>query len=147
MKNFTSFAVFCALVLLSTLSSCTKDETATKPKEQLIVGNWEINRIQLRVYYGGIFAKDTILAQSPRPKNYVNFGASGEFAYKFNSETLNTGTFQFKGADSVIADSKPNAKRFKLLTLTNDLLTLKNTNSNDPMFPGAMVDTYHTLIR
>lgn len=149
MKNFTSFALVCAtFVLSSLLTSCDKDENAaTKSKEQLIVGTWEINRIQLKVFYGGFFTKDTILKQNPRPKNYVNFGAGGEFAYKWNLEALDAGTFQFKGADSIITTAIPDAHRFKLLTLTEDLLTLKNTYSNEPLFPGATVEKYHTLIR
>jgi hypothetical protein len=148
MKNHTSLIVFCAISLcFSSLSSCKKDNTTTLPKEQLIVGNWEINRIQLRVYYGGVFAKDTILAQSPRPKNYVNFGSGGSFNYKWNLDTEDVGTYQFKGVDSVITNAKPDEHRYKLLTLTDKLLTLKNTCNNDPNFPGATVECYHTLIK
>lgn len=149
MKSFTSFALVCATFFITGLfTSCEKDETAaTKSKEQLIVGTWEINRIQLKIYYGGVFTRDTILKQNPRPKNYVTFGASGEFAYKWNLETLDAGSFQFKGADSIITTAIPDAHRFKLLTLTEDLLTLKNTYSNEPLFPGATVEKFHTLIR
>ncbi len=148
MKNCTRLIVFCAILLcFNTLCSCKKDEVISKSKEELIVGNWEINRIQLRVYYGGVFAKDTILRQSPRPKNYVTFGANGSYNYKWNSETEDVGTYQLKGVDSVITNAKPDEHRYKLLTLTNDLLTLKNTSTNNPIFPGATVETYHTLIK
>jgi hypothetical protein len=149
MKSFTSLAFLCASFLItSVFTSCEKDEAAaTKSKEQLIVGTWEINRIQLKVFYGGVFTRDTILKQNPRPKNYITFGAAGEFAYKWNLEALDAGSFQFKGADSIITTAIPDAHRFKLLTLTDDLLTLKNTYSNEPLFPGATVEKYHTLIR
>jgi hypothetical protein len=149
MKKSTLVIVFCTILLSgSTLTSCDKDENApTRSKEQLIVGTWEINRLQLKVFYNGVFTRDTILKQNPRPKNYVNFGAGGEFAYKWNLEALDAGTFQFKGADSIITNAIPDAHRFKLLTLTEDLLTLKNTYSNEPLFPGATVEKYHTLIR
>ena len=148
MKNYTLLVAISAITLcFATLTSCEKDETTTKSKEQLIVGNWEINRIQLRVFYGGVFAKDTILKQNPRPKNFVNFGAAGSFNYKWNSDTEDVGTFQFKGVDSVVTDTKPDGHRYKLLTLTEDLLTLKNTYSNEPLYPGATVEKYHTLIR
>jgi hypothetical protein len=148
MKNYTSLiAIYAISLCFASLTSCKKENTTTLSKEQLIVGNWEINRIQLRVYYGGVFAKDTILAQSPRPKNYVNFGSGGSFAYKWNLDTEDVGTYQFKGVDSVITNAKPDEHRYKLLTLTDKLLTLKNTCNDDPNFPGATVECYHTLIK
>jgi hypothetical protein len=149
MKSFTLFALLCASFFITSLfTSCEKDETAaTKSKEQLIVGTWEINRIQLKVYYGGVFTRDTILRQNPRPKNYVVFGGAGNFEYKWNLEATDKGTYQFKGADSIVTNAIPDAHCFKLLTLTEDLLTLKNTYSNEPLFPGATVEKFHTLIR
>jgi hypothetical protein len=149
MKNFTPLTILCALLLSASLfSSCDKDENAaTRSKEQLIVGTWEINRIQLRVYQGGAFVKDTILKQNPRPKNYVMFGSGGNFEYKWNLEATDKGTYQFKGADSVITNAIPDAHRFKLLTLTEDLLTLKTTCTDEPMFTGSIVEKYYTLIR
>jgi hypothetical protein len=148
MKNSTLFNVFCAgLCVIGSLASCQKDDTTTLPKEQLIQGNWEINRIQLKVYYAGVLTKDTILAQSPRPKNFVNFGANKSFNYKWNTDTEDVGTYELKGADSIITNAKPDEHRYKLLTLVPKLLTLKNTCNNHPLFPGATVECFHTLIK
>ncbi|MBP6430581.1 MAG: hypothetical protein KA319_02355 [Ferruginibacter sp.] len=149
MKKSTLLLFFCCIVLfLSTLSSCEKDESiATRSKDQLIVGNWEINRIQLKIFQGGVFVKDTILKQNPRPKNYVMFGSGGNFEYKWNLEATDKGTYQLKGADSIITNAIPDAHRFKLLMLTEDLLTLKTTCTDEPMFTGSVVEKYYTLIR
>ncbi|MBL0146730.1 MAG: hypothetical protein IPP48_14365 [Chitinophagaceae bacterium] len=148
MKNFTSLALLCAVVCTSTLLiSCDKADPTTRPKEQLIVGNWEIGRIQLKVFYGGVFVKDTILKQAPRPKNYANFDANGGFAYKWNLNAADIGTYQFKGTDSVITNAIPNAYRWKMLTLTEDIFTVMNTTTNEPLYPGATVERYHTFIR
>jgi hypothetical protein len=50
------------------LSSCAKpDHSADLPKEQQVVGKWNINRIQLKIYYSGVFLKDTIVKQTYHP--------------------------------------------------------------------------------
>jgi hypothetical protein len=148
MKNFTCHALLCAALFTSIfLTSCDKDDPATRPKEQLIVGAWEINRIQLKVFYGGVFTKDTILKQNPRPTNYVQFDANGAFAYKWNLNPTDLGTYQFKGSDSVITNAIPNAYRWKILTMTEDIFTMMNTTTNEPLYPGATVERYHTLVR
>ncbi len=127
--------------------SCSKSEdTTTQPKEQLVQGHWNINRVQLRLYQGGTFVKDTIIHQTPMPENYVQFGAAGNFEYRFNKPGSDVGTYQFVGADSVISNVTSKIYRWKLLTLTNVLFTVMNT-STDPDHPGATVETYQTFVK
>ena len=129
------------------LSSCKKTEdTSTVPKEQLVIGKWNINRMQLKLFYGGVFLKDTIIQQTPHPENFVQFQAGGGFEYRFNTTTSDFGTYQFVGADSVIANVTTKTYRWKMLTLTNQLFTVMNT-STDPGFPGATVEFYQTLVK
>jgi hypothetical protein len=149
MKNKFTLSIFCITLVLSTLLfSCKKEDTSpTKSKEELILGSWSINRIQLRLFYGGVFVKDTILKQSPKPTNYVLFETSGNFEYRLNVKTAEKGTYQFVGTDSVIGNVLPNAYRWKMLTLTEDLFTVRSTSSNDPAFPGATVERYQTFVQ
>lgn len=130
------------------LNSCSKsDDSSNLPKEQQIVGQWGINRVQLKLYSGSTFLKDTIIPNTPKPKNYIIFGSDGSFEYKYNTTTSNIGTYQFAGADSVIATTSGGTYRWKMLTLTNVLYTQVNTSTNDPAFPGLKVETYYTLTR
>lgn len=149
MKNLITAAVLLTFVItISCFSSCTKPDTSSdKPKEELVMGQWSINRIQLRLYYSGIFYKDTIIPQVYLPKNFVEFDAGNNFQYCFNSSTINTGTYQFSGADSVISTTPSNIYRWKMLTLTDVLFTVMSTSTNDPAFPGAKVETYQTFVR
>ncbi|MBL0184086.1 MAG: hypothetical protein IPP96_18105 [Chitinophagaceae bacterium] len=127
--------------------SCAKaDHSADLPKEQQVVGTWSINRIQLRIYQGGVFIKDTIIKQTPHPTNYVKFDAGGGFEYKFNTYSPDAGSYQFVGADSVVSSSIPQNYRWKMLTLTNVLFTVVSKGS-DPGFPGAVVERYETFVR
>lgn len=150
MKNLiTASVLFIGIVILSCFaSSCAKPDTSSdKPKEQQIVGQWYIARIQLRIYYGNIFYKDTIINRDPKPKNFVQFDASNSFQYCFNSPIIDNGTYLFKGADSLIATTPSKIYHWKTLTLTADLFTVVNTSTNDPAFPGAKVETYQTFAR
>ena len=105
MKNLVP-AIFGLFLMSILVSSCSKStDTATAPKEQVVVGRWNINRMQLRIYYGGVFSKDTIVAQTPMPENFIQFDAAGNFQYRFNTTAIDAGTYQFKGADSIIAIS------------------------------------------
>jgi hypothetical protein len=145
---FTPFIVIAGLFSISIISnSCAKpDHSADLPKEQQVVGKWSINRIQLKIYSSGVFVKDTIIPQTPHPVNFVEFGANGNFEYRFNSYTSDVGTYQFVGADSVVSSSLPNTYRWKMLTLTNVLFTVVNTTT-DPAYPGATVEVYQTFVR
>jgi hypothetical protein len=128
MKNLISVMVlFMGIIVFSCfISSCTKDNTnIDKPKEQQVIGTWSINRVQLKLYYGGVFFKDTIVTQTTYP-NYV--------------------TYQFTGADSVVSNVTSKIYRWKMLTLTDVLFTVMNT-STDPAYPGATVETYQTFVR
>lgn len=149
MKNlFTAPFITAGLFSIVFISaSCSKKDTsADLPKEQQVVGTWSINRIQLRIYQGGVFLKDTIIKQTPHPTNYVKFEASGSFEYRFNTYSTDAGTYQFVGVDSVVSSSVPQNYRWKMLTLTNKLFTVVSTGS-DPGYPGAVVERYQTFVR
>ncbi|MEP7239209.1 MAG: hypothetical protein ABI685_15120, partial [Ferruginibacter sp.] len=83
-------------------NSCAKaDHSADLPKEQQVVGKWSINRIQLRLYSGTTFIKDTILPNVPKPENFVRFDSDGKFEYRFNKSTSDLGTYEFPSAGSL----------------------------------------------
>lgn len=149
MKTFIPLTAFFtgALFLCLVNTSCKKEENkdAGKPKEQLVARKWSINRIQLRLYSGTTFVKDTIIKQTPHPTNIVSLGADGSFEYRFNTTASDMGTYVWKGADSIIATSSPNAYRWKLLTLTSELFTVVSTGT-DPAFPGYKVERYQTFV-
>jgi hypothetical protein len=128
-------------------NSCAKaDHSADLPKEQQVVGKWNINRIQLRIYVNGTFIKDTIVKQTPQPENYVRFESNGSFEYRFNKPTSDIGTYEFTGPDLVVSNSIPIAYSWKMLTLTDVLFTVVSTGS-DPAYPGAVVERYETFVR
>ena len=137
------------IITLSCLtSSCAKTDTSNDlPKEQQIVGKWEINRVQLRLYYSGVFTKDTILSSLPTPQNFTQFDASNGFQLCYNSTSVQTGSYAWVGADSLISITSSNTYRWKMLTLTSKLFTTMSTSTSDSSFPGAKVETYYTLIR
>ncbi|HQW83263.1 MAG TPA: hypothetical protein PK987_02320 [Ferruginibacter sp.] len=138
----------CLFIVIFLLNACAKKDHSTDlPKEQQIVGVWGINRVQLKLYSGSTFLKDTILPKTPKPKNFINFDANTGFEYKFNTTTSDIGTYQFSGSDSLIAVTPGSTYRWKMLTMTNVLFTLVNTSTNDPAFPGLKVETYYTLAR
>lgn len=129
------------------LNSCSKADTSSiLPKEQQVVGEWVINRVQLRLYQNGVFIRDTIIKSTPKPKNFVRFGADGSFEYKLNSTTSDVGTYEFAGSGSLITNSSPKSYNWTMLTLTNVLFTLVSKGS-DPAFPGYYVERYQTFTR
>ena len=85
-------------------------------------------------------------AKTPKPENFVSFTAGGNFEYKFNTSTSDVGTYEIISADSVISYVPGKVYKWKMLTLTNVLFTVMNT-STDPAFPGAIVETYQTLVK
>lgn len=150
MKNLIRVALlFTGIVTLSCFTtSCTKpDTTSDIPKEQHVVGEWWIERVQLKIYYNNVFLKDTIIDRKPTPKNFVQFNANNSYQYCFNSYTIDAGTYQFVGTDSLIATTPSKIFRWKTLLLTDDIFTVVNTSTNDPAFPGAKVETYQTFAR
>lgn len=150
MKNLLTVSVlFVSILLLSCFaSSCTKPNTSNdKPKEQQVVGYWYINRIQLKIFYNNVFYKDTIIPRAPKPSNFVQFGSNGSFEYQFNTTTSDKGTYQFSGTDVLIGTTPAKTYSWKMITLTNNLFTFMDTSTTDPAFPGAKVETYHTLVR
>ena len=149
MKNpFTAFLFIAILFLvLVLLNSCAKaDHSADLPKEQQVVGKWSINRIQLKIYSGGVFIKDTILKQTPKPENFVSFNAAGGFEYRFNTATSDKGTYEFAGSGLLISNSVPNTYNWTMLTLTSVLFTVVSKGP-DPAFPGMFVERYQTFVR
>lgn len=149
MKTFIPLtAVTTAALFLCLFTSCKKDDATdhSGPKETLIVRQWSINRIQLKLFNGSTFVKDTILKQTPKPKNFVSFGADMSFEYCFNTTTKDPGTYVFKGADSIIATAASGIYRWKLLMLTDQIFTTMTTTNNDPQFPGYKVERYYTLV-
>ena len=145
--NFTSIILIAGLFALSVFTnSCAKaDHSADKPKEQLVLGKWFINRIQLKIYSGSTFLKDTILNQTVFP-NIVTFDANGGFQYKFNSTTPDVGTYSFTGITSLVTNSAPKSYNWSMLTLTDVLFTVVSKGS-DPAFPGMFVERYQTFVR
>ncbi len=128
-------------------NSCAKADTSTNlPKEQQVVGKWVINRVQLKLFYGGVFISDTIIRSQPKPENFVRFDANGKFEYKLNSTVSDTGTYEFTGADLLVTNSAPKTYSWTMLTLTNVLFTVVSKGS-DPAFPGAFVERYQTFTR
>ena len=149
MKNYTPVALVFTVLSLVAISntSCKKTHVGDGlTQEQIIPGHWNINRIQLRLYYNGVFAKDSILKQTPKPENFVDLNGAGGFEYRFNTNTSNTGTYEIMHGDSVIAYTSNKVFRWKILTVIPELFTVMSTGT-DPAFPGATVETYHTLVK
>ncbi len=148
MKNFTLVTVLSGILFLSfIITSCTKTEAEGNKPVEAIAGKWAIERIQLKIYYGGVFFKDTIVPRKPQRENFVQFDDPTKgFQYRFNSAVTDVGTYTLKSTDSIISTAS-NIYRWKMLTLTDVLFTARNTNTNDPAFPGATVETYYTFVR
>ena len=148
MKHLIAGSVLCTAIICL-FASCAKVDNGGEgqPKETLVLGTWSINRIQQKIYYNGVFNKDTIVKQKALPKNYVQFDGSTDFYYSFNSATINSGSYQFKGADSIISVTPAKTYRWKMLTLTDALFTVMSTSTSDPAYPGAKVETYQTFVR
>jgi hypothetical protein len=146
--TYTPVLFIAGLVFLSVFNhSCSKADTGTSlPKEQMVTGEWVINRVQLKIFQNGVFVKDTIIKSSPKPKNFVRFDANGGFEYKLNSTTSDIGTYEFAGAGTLVTNSAPKSYNWTMLTLTNVLFTVVSKGS-DPAFPGAYVERYQTFTR
>src|SRR5476651_1774879 len=120
MRNYTPVAIVFAVLFLLTISntSCSKkDDGAGLTQDALIQGHWNINRIQLRLYYNGVFAKDTIIKQTPQPENFVDFSGGDGFEYRFNTSSSDIGSYQILHGDSVVSVTSGKTYRWKILTL------------------------------
>ncbi|MBL7700625.1 MAG: hypothetical protein JNM14_00125 [Ferruginibacter sp.] len=145
--SYTPLILLAILLSVAVLSGCAKADTGTTlPKEQQVVGEWVINRIQLKLFQNGVFVKDTILKATPRPKNFVRFDEDGGFEYKLNINPSDIGTYEFAGAGTLITNSSPKTYNWTMLTLTDKLFTVVNKGS-DPAFPGYDVERYQTFTR
>lgn len=148
MKNFTTVTVFAAIITFcSFLTACSKTEAGVNKPIEATEGRWDINRVQLRIYYGGVFFKDTIIPNRPQGENAVTIGAGNSFKFKYNSTVTDVGTFIYPGNDSIVATTSTTVYRWKMLTLTDVLFTAKSTSTSNPSFPGATVETYYTFVR
>jgi hypothetical protein len=148
MKSFTPVIVLAAIISFTTiLSGCGKSTPDVNKPIEAVEGKWIIARIQQRIYYGGVFNKDTILPSKSRGENAIYLEPTKVFKYNFNTTIIDTGTYNYVGSDSIVAVTSTKTYRWKMLTLTDLLFTTKSTSTNDPAFPGATVETYHTFIR
>jgi hypothetical protein len=129
------------------INSCAKPGTsADKPKEEQVIGKWKINRVQLKIFSDDVFVKDSIIKSAPKPENFVNFGAGGNFEYKFNNSGSDVGTYSFAGSSVVVSNSAPKSYSWTMLTLTESLFTVVSKGT-DPAFPNCYVERYQTFIR
>lgn len=148
MKTTDTPLILLAILFAATVfTGCAKADTSTDlPKEQQVVGEWVINRIQLKLFQNGTFVKDTILKATPRPKNFVRFSEDGSFEYKLNTNPSDIGTYEFASGGTLITNSSPKTYNWTMLTLTNVLFTVVSKGS-DPAFPGYYVERYQTFTR
>lgn len=145
--NFTNLLLTAGLFSLAIfIGSCAKDTSTSLPKEQLVVGKWVINRVQLKIYQNNVFVKDTIIKSTPKPANFVQFGEDGTFEYKLNSTISDIGTYEFSGPGNLVTNSSPKSYNWTMITLTDVLFTVVSKGS-DPAFPGAYVERYQTFTR
>jgi hypothetical protein len=148
MKSFTPVIVLAAIILLCSLfSSCGKSTPDVNKPIEYTEGKWSVNRIELRIYYGTVLNKDSVIPRHPQGENFVSLDANKTFQFRFNSYTTDTGTYTYATGDSIIAVTSATTYRWKMLTLTNDLFTAKSTSTTDSSFPGATVETYYTFVR
>ena len=150
MRNFLPVSTLFILIALvaATSVSCKKTDTADPgSKEDLVLDRWYISRIQLKIYSGGVFVKDSIIPPKPKPENFVIFGANGDFEYRYNTTVSEYGSYSFSGADSMIAISDARTYRWKMLTLTKDLFTVVTRSTTDQYYPGHDVENFKTFIR
>ncbi len=146
-KIYTSFTIACFIIISLNNVSCTKSSVAASaPKEQLALGHWNINRMQLKIFYNGVFAKDSIVPQVFLPENYVEFGANGTFKYNFNTSIPQTGTYEWTGADDLNCVTSNTTYKWKKLTLIDVLFTVMSTKT-DPALPGATIEVYQTFVK
>lgn len=146
-KRFTLIPAGVLIIFISFYNiSCNKTTESLKPKEELILGRWSINRVQLRIYNNGVFTRDSIIPLV-KQDNYVVFGTTnGSFAYRFNTSGPENGTYQWSGSDSVLISSSKGNYSWKKLTLTDVLFTVMN-KTTDPSLPGATIEVYQTFVR
>jgi hypothetical protein len=139
---------FIAISFCLIFSSCAKDkDIPAVANAQQIIGKWGINRIQEKIYYNGVFVRDTIIKQNPQPYNNIIFGSAGEFQYKFNNVGADIGIYSFAGDNNVNTVAATSSYQWKILTLTNSLFTVMSSSTNDPNYPGALVERYQTFTR
>lgn len=147
MKNFTLVTVLSGILISSLFfTSCEKTEAASNNPIESVAGNWDINRVQVKIYYSGVFFKDSIISNGGA--YHITFDKGTQlFTYKYKAPGTEVGTYLTKGEDSVIATTNVTTYRWKMLTLTDHLFTARNTSNSDPAFPGATVETYYTFVR
>ena len=146
MKTISNLALSLIISSLFYCISCKKPSVDAKPKEQLILGKWSINKIRISLVNNGVVLKDSTVPNTPQPENYVTFKADGSLEYKLNSTVTNTGTYHFVGTDSVYATIGTTLYKWKNLLLTDEIFNVQNTQTF-PQFPGSTVETYQTFVK
>jgi hypothetical protein len=146
-KMFTLCGIAAVLCSIAFVSSCKKSDPAVaRPKEQLIVGKWSINRVQMKGYTGGALIKDSTIPNKPLPENFVKFDAAGGVEYRFNKATSDFGTYSFTGTDYVTAVIAGVTYQWKNLLLTETNFNVVNTTPH-PSLPGSTLETYQVFVR
>jgi hypothetical protein len=146
MKSIIALASILSISSLLFTLGCKKSNVENGTKETLILGKWNIVKIELNIYNNTTLLKDSVLPYTPQPANYVIFNANGTLEYKFNKPTTDLGTYQFVGSDSVYATIGGSLYKWKNLLLTTQLFNVKNTQSYQPL-PGTIVHTYQSFAR
>ena len=133
MRTVSNFKTALLFLCLFCSLSCKKSNVDSKPKEELILGKWSINKIRVALVNNmGVVINDSTAPNTPQPENYVSFKADGSLEYKFNSTITNTGTYHFVGEDSVYATIGTTLYKWKNLLLTTEIFNVQNTQ----LFPS-----------
>lgn len=146
MKSISRLAATLILTSLLYTFGCKKSTVENGTKETLILGKWNIVKVELNIYSNTTLLKDSVLPYKPQPSNYVTFNADGTLEYRFNKPSIDRGTYQFIGNDSVYATIEGTLYKWEKLLLTTQIFNVKNTQSYQPM-PGTTVNTFQTFAR
>jgi hypothetical protein len=151
-KQFYLLQLGCFILLIGFFSCKKVDKAVNRPKEELIQANWEINKIQLKFYQGGVLVKDSTVKQDPKPRNFALFSGPGSVEYCFNATTPSMGTYSFVGTDSINASLTAGISGLNTSgNWYNQLLTETNFNvigkGTSPSYSGGYVIIYQSFVR
>jgi hypothetical protein len=138
-------------VLVLLFSSCEKDKIDDTPVKDQIKGTWSIHTVQARVYN----ATQTVVEQVidvysgyATANEVVSFGANNSFLYSTrNMAAPIVGTYTIDSLNRITTVTSPRVFNLNVITATPNLLTLSETFTNYPGYPGKIVVEYHTLTR
>jgi hypothetical protein len=140
------------LMLIAALfTSCKKDAIDNTPASDQIKGTWKIHTIQARVYNGTQTNVEQIFDVYngyDTPNEIITFGANNAFLYSTRGlATPMVGTYAIDSANNITTTTSPRSFNFAVITAAPTLLTLSETFTNYPGYPGKIVVEYHTLRR